>query len=631
MSTEQKFSINGPIAKLALERGQEPVRRVAGKKPKALDMAAVQKLVDKGAYTWCLFAPSYGYRADNLERWTIGASSDDYVEFMAPSREALSELRARAQAERNPANPPKSLVKKLIAAIKAGRIEEVKTLAPLAARGSFEEQSPLHCAARLDKPAAVTALLPHRDPNALEESSGSTALMKAVSSARCASILLPVSDIKARGSSGQTALMAASQSQGVDRDIFQAVLEGSDPNAVDARGKTALMLAVERGCLQNAEALLPLSDALAKDNEGRDALAVALSEDYWIKQDARGYDKLLTLLVDCCDLSWRSENGEDIPSLLAKRGMSAAVQRLAESGRMRADIPGSDTPLIAATRAGRADIVASLIPHSDLNAKGAKGDTALIIAAQNCDPGLTRLLLRGSDPNAQNDAGRTALMEALGRMPDGGYRHESGLKAIRCALQLIPKTDLNLQDAEGRTALMLAIKPSSMELFEMMLERADANVQDEEGRTSLMLAVSYRGELRDFAELLVPRSDLSLRDAKGRTALMVHVRDPDMVKLLLPGSDVNARDADGRTALIHAAPFAAASAPQASISLLLATADARLVDKDGKSAAMIAREKGAEEMAVLIETAALAQEVPSPARTAAEAAADRRRRRERDL
>jgi ankyrin repeat protein len=638
MASDQSFGIKGPIAKLALERGVDMIRSVSGRKPKSVDLKAVQKLVSDGLYTWCLLRMPYVTIESGLQCWRVGASGDDFVEFFAPSRDELALIRESAQAQKNPAKPPVRMVKRLFKAIGENRIKEVGELAPIAARGTSEGRSPLHFAARRHNAGAIEALLPHCDPNALEEYSGETALMQAIEDAECACLLLAVSDLKVVSTTGRTALMVASQSSRMDEDVFDMILENSEPHLVDEAGMTALMHAGQNGLADHIKKLLPFSDARTKDRKGRDALAVVFSDDQRqrdrMKRERPRFEETIELLLDPCDLTWRGPNGKDIPSLCAELGMNAVLDTLSKSGRLGPSKAGRDTPLITATRVSMFDTVASLIPQSDLDAKGANGDTALIVAAKGRSSQLLRRLLRGSNPNAQNDKGLTALMATLMAMPEGSFEDEAILHAVRCALQLLPRTDLNLQDESGSTALMCAIKPRCPELFEIMLERADANIQDKAGRNALMRITGFQRDEHIFAELLIPRTDLSSKDAMGRTALMLHVDQPALVELLLPGSDVDARDTSGRTALMHAAQRASYYSTRQSILLLLPLADARLVDNDGKSAAMIAHEEGgaeSEDIATLIEKAELAKEVPKVNRTAAEIKAARKKKRERDL
>ena len=615
MAADQEFSVKGPICKLAMKHGSEAVRHVAGKKPKTLEMTAVEALVAKGVYDTCRFAPKKWFHAQEpLERWILGEPGGaDFVEFMAPQRAALASMRQTAQAVANPANPPKALVKKLLDAIEKGRIDEVKSLAPLAARGSFEEESPLIKAASWGKPDAVAALLPHCDPLAFEEYSGKTALMSAMDSPTSALILLPVSDIKAVTASGQTALMFASSSERVDSDLFEIILAASDPGAVDKNGWTALMHAAQWGQTGHVEMLLPVSDATVKDSKGRDALAIVIDDDYWTRSMVTDHGKVARFrrcvehLIDVCDLNWRSEAGKSVSAILAELGMSSAIKKLAARGELSTEL-GADTPLIAAARAGRFDTMETLLRHSDPNAKGKDGDTALIVAARDAKPASVRLLLPKTDANIRNDAGRTALTEALLAKPGRSYQAETEANEIRCALQLRPKTDLDLRDAEGCTALMRAMRPGSLELFELILQKADPDIRDDEGRTALMKAATFRRDLDEFAELLAPRSDLTLRGPGGLTALMAHEDNPKMVRMLLAGSEVDARDDEGHTALMR---LAGSEYAGESVALLVAVSDARLRDPSGKSALDLAREAGHEKIAALIEARVFELETPT--------------------
>lgn len=161
------------------------------------------------------------------------------------------------------------------------------------------------------------------------------------------------------------------------------------------------------------------------------------------------------------------------------------------------------------------------------------------------------LLAAGAEVNCQDDEGVTPLMLACGR-------NEWQL----VSLLLERGGDPALRDAGGCTALMYAANhgPSSdgAEARQVMMKRGGQpviNARNNEGMSSSMLACRAKnGPL--VLELLEGGADPCLRDARGCTALMYatarsHSRgDMAVLRALVHGGRaIDARNEEGRTAL----------------------------------------------------------------------------------
>ena len=92
---------------------------------------------------------------------------------------------------------------------------------------------------------------------------------------------------------------------------------------------------------------------------------------------------------------------------------------------------------------------------------------------------------------------------------------------------------------------------------------------------------------------------------------------------------MDAQDHAGRTALMHAVGQSWLN--ESLVDALLQVADATRVDQDGKTAAEVAKDAGYEELATKIAKRAIEQHVPADKETEAEAAARRKKRREKAL
>jgi predicted LPLAT superfamily acyltransferase len=95
--------------------------------------------------------------------------------------------------------------------------------------------------------------------------------------------------------------------------------------------------------------------------------------------------------------------------------------------------------------------------------------------------------------------------------------------------------DVNAQDADGTTALMLAADTDHLEIVQKLLDKAgiDVNAKSKRGCTALMYAAET-GHLEIVRALLEKGADANAQDEKGNTALMLAdlMRNVEIVSLL---------------------------------------------------------------------------------------------------
>ncbi|KAH6903958.1 ankyrin repeat domain-containing protein 28 [Coprinopsis sp. MPI-PUGE-AT-0042] len=178
-------------------------------------------------------------------------------------------------------------------------------------------------------------------------------------------------------------------------------------------------------------------------------------------------------------------------------------------------------------------------------------ESPLMLAVEHGHLACTKALLSLADVdvNLRGFHGRSALMCAIRR--------------IEC-LQLLlksPGIDLDAEDNDGMTALLLACDWGYLEAVKLLLEfpGIDINAVDDGGRTALICATS-EGHLDVVKRLLgFPGIDINAADEDGWTALVHAVQQGhiEVAKLLLglPDIHINAGDEDGCTALIRAAEY----------------------------------------------------------------------------
>jgi ankyrin repeat protein len=140
--------------------------------------------------------------------------------------------------------------------------------------------------------------------------------------------------------------------------------------------------------------------------------------------------------------------------------------------------------------------------------------------------GVKKMIAEETDINIQDKDGRTALMEAS---------EYDRIEIIKFLIE--EKANLNIQDKKyGWTALIFATFWGRFEIVKLLIEaKADVNIQDKDGWTALMYA-SFKG-LFEIAKILVEaKADQNLQDENGKTALdyAKEQGNKEIVELLTP-------------------------------------------------------------------------------------------------
>jgi ankyrin repeat protein len=230
-------------------------------------------------------------------------------------------------------------------------------------------------------------------------------------------------------------------------------------------------------------------------------------------------------------------------SLAAANGNAMLVEALLKAGAdPTTAVPDGETILMTAARTGNADAVKALIAHgADVNAKEKwQEQTALMwAAAENHAAAIKALVAAGAGMNAHSKVLSFPEYKyetngmAVFLLPHGGWTalmyaaRQNALDAVATLADL--KADLNAVDADGTTALQLAIINLHYDLATLLLGKgADPNIADSTGMTALYAAADMRAPAG-----MMTRPDPKLRD---------EIDAAGMVKVLLDhGANPNAR------------------------------------------------------------------------------------------
>ncbi|XP_040613062.1 KN motif and ankyrin repeat domain-containing protein 4 [Mesocricetus auratus] len=172
-------------------------------------------------------------------------------------------------------------------------------------------------------------------------------------------------------------------------------------------------------------------------------------------------------------------------------------------------------------------------PHPHLlkllvNLADRSGNTALHYSVSHSNFAIVKLLLDTGVCNVdhQNKAGYTAVMIT----PLASAETKEDMAVV---WKLLREGNVNIQATQGgQTALMLGVSHDREDMVQALLScQADVNLQDHDGSSALMLAC-HQGNA-DLVRLLLahPACNSSLTDKAGRTALSIVLNSPARVEI----------------------------------------------------------------------------------------------------
>ena len=338
---------------------------------------------------------------------------------------------------------------------------------------------------------------------------------------------------------GKTALMLASERG--NEDIVHSLLSaGANVNIQDNKGTNTFMLACLNGHTQIVELLLKEQvDPNVQEKDGWNAFMLACQN---------GHTQIVELLLkEKVDPNVQKKNGWNAFMLACQNGHTQIVELLLKK-QVDPNVQEKDgwNAFMSACQNGHTQIVELLLKEQvDPNVQKKDGWNAFMSACKNGHTQIVELLLKEQvDPNVQRRSGGNAFMLAC----------QNGHTQI-VELLLKEQVDPNVQKKDGGNAFMLACKNGHTQIVELLLkEQVDPNVQRRSGGNAFMSACQ-NGHTQIVELLLKEQVDPNVQRNDGGNAFMLACKNghTQIVELLLKEQvDPNVQRNDGVTALMIA-------------------------------------------------------------------------------
>ena len=335
--------------------------------------------------------------------------------------------------------------------------------------------------------------------------------------------------VNLNSSYGVTPLIAAAAA-GQREAVDYLLQNGADPTAKDDLGKTALLHAMAADDRRLTETLLSLNTTRAinlPDNMGNTPLIYAAQNG--------SVDNIRVLLKYKADPDYQNPaNGFSALSAAAAAGQEKAAQMLVSNG---ANVNLRDnegrTALFYAAANGQTSLIRQLLRMgADINATDARGENVFIAAAEGQSIPSMQFLTRDYFSINSTDAdGKTALMyatvkgtEALQWLIDNGADLNKGTEALQWLID--NGADLNLQDKNGNTALMHAIKNLNDKAALILVKNdVDLTAVNKEGKDAFALAADLMPDSPVMTVLQVKKHTVLQDQLKARAAAQALVNE----------------------------------------------------------------------------------------------------------
>ena len=320
---------------------------------------------------------------------------------------------------------------------------------------------------------------------------------------------------------------------------------GADANWKDNAGRTAIMVAAQRGQVNIIELLLKYGAEMNQCSKNGDkALHYALFFGHKEAVDFIGKEKQETTEIN--------PSGQFLGSkdfCVAIRGGDANTVAFVKSACNACDTDGNDmTPLMVACFCGNMDIIKYFMENGACLGTQNKYLMTSFLYACSCQTYEVGQYLCGHQGNTE----QFGCFDRDGNSPLILAATSGNLDLVN---MLIPHTDINKQNNDGTTALMASSKQGHAEVVKLLLTNmAKTDIMNKNNMTALTLAYVYQHNLvvEAFSHFGITLDSQKMA-MEIKLLLAVHRREYVLVKdLIQAGCSVNAASNLGETPLMIA-------------------------------------------------------------------------------
>ncbi|XP_071099027.1 uncharacterized protein [Haliotis cracherodii] len=339
--------------------------------------------------------------------------------------------------------------------------------------------------------------------------------------------LLPHRDINRRGLNGWTPVMYAVVSG--QEECFDILVENkADITLCDTNNYNLLHLACQHGHKSTVKHV-------------KKALKKLLSTDLYLSQyiNGRGVNGWTPVM---CAVAFGKE---DILDYLTKKRKAFKRKKQRKIDFKLSDIH-KNTVLHLACWYGNKSMVESLLPHTDINARGNNGQTPVMYALLSERKEMFDLLVSNNADITLTEDDKKNLFHVACQVHD-----------VSLIKQIGPKIDINSWGKHGWTPLMKASVHGNIDVFHLFLHTVNVNLKLKDDNSNNLLHLACYGGNLSIVELLLPKFDINSRGNNCWTPVMC-AADKGMegvFKLLVSkGADLRLRD-DKNNSVLHLACF----------------------------------------------------------------------------